>query len=250
MKERILEAARTCFAAQGFDQTTTADICRAASISPATLYRHFRSKEALFAAVGRPELRQVGDNPYRREILAAALELFSQQGFDATSMTDIAGRAGVARATLYAQFPGKEAILEALFEETAPMALAQRMPAAGGEAFDVLQGIALSFLTLYQDPRRVALMRLTFAEGFKFPAVQTAFHHLVETGSGLLARYLAAVAPTLADPQFAARAFFGSLLSFVISQEIIPGATVRKYTSQEIARMLARQTLDGLRKEE
>lgn len=56
--ERIVAAARSCFAAKGFARTTVADIEAAAGYQPRTggVYRHFRSKEAILRAVIDAEL--------------------------------------------------------------------------------------------------------------------------------------------------------------------------------------------------
>lgn len=48
--------------------------------------------------------------------LAAALELFSSQGFGATSMRQIADRSGLSMGNLYHHFPNKEAIFRELLE--------------------------------------------------------------------------------------------------------------------------------------
>jgi len=47
----IIEAALGCFSQQGFHGTTTKEIASAAECSEATMYQHFASKEALYAAV-------------------------------------------------------------------------------------------------------------------------------------------------------------------------------------------------------
>lgn len=47
----------------------------------------------------------------KKKIVAAALDLFRSQGFDATTMEQIAREADVAKGTLYNYFPVKEAIL-------------------------------------------------------------------------------------------------------------------------------------------
>lgn len=49
----IISAAATVFAASGFERATTKQIAEAAKISPALLYEHFPSKEALYRAVLR-----------------------------------------------------------------------------------------------------------------------------------------------------------------------------------------------------
>ncbi|MFQ5947389.1 MAG: TetR/AcrR family transcriptional regulator [Acidimicrobiia bacterium] len=59
----------------------------------------------------------------RREILDAAAELFSIQGYSATSFADIAGLVGIGRTTLYEYFVDKEDILVNLVEENLPEVL-------------------------------------------------------------------------------------------------------------------------------
>ncbi|MGM9554145.1 MAG: TetR/AcrR family transcriptional regulator [Faecousia sp.] len=53
----------------------------------------------------------------KQEILAAALELFSVQGFEATSISRIADAVGIRKASLYSHFENKQAILDALVKE-------------------------------------------------------------------------------------------------------------------------------------
>ena len=53
----------------------------------------------------------------RAAILDAALELFSHRGYGATSMRDIAGKAGVSTGSVYHHFEEKEAIFQALLEQ-------------------------------------------------------------------------------------------------------------------------------------
>jgi AcrR family transcriptional regulator len=53
----------------------------------------------------------------RREILEAALDLFSTKGFDETTVQDIAGAAGVAIGTVYLYFSSKEHVLLGLHDD-------------------------------------------------------------------------------------------------------------------------------------
>src|SRR6476469_4096631 len=50
-RSAIIDAARTLFAANGFRGTGTSDIAAAAGCSEPVIYKHFASKQALFAAV-------------------------------------------------------------------------------------------------------------------------------------------------------------------------------------------------------
>ena len=53
----------------------------------------------------------------KQEILEAAMELFSVQGFEATSISQIAGAVGIRKASLYSHFENKQAILDALVKD-------------------------------------------------------------------------------------------------------------------------------------
>ena len=53
----------------------------------------------------------------KQEILEAALDLFSIQGFEATSVSQIADAVGIRKASLYSHFENKQAILDALVQE-------------------------------------------------------------------------------------------------------------------------------------
>ncbi|MFJ3726128.1 helix-turn-helix domain-containing protein [Streptomyces sp. NPDC090045] len=82
--------------------------------------------------VGRPRadrLRPQSGRPPREELLCAAAELFTVQGYAATTTRAVAGRAGMRQATMYHYFRGKEDLLAELLESTvAPsLVLARRL---------------------------------------------------------------------------------------------------------------------------
>ena len=53
----------------------------------------------------------------KQAILEAALDLFSVQGFEATSISQITNSVGIRKASLYSHFENKQAILDALVQE-------------------------------------------------------------------------------------------------------------------------------------
>ncbi|MDY3745962.1 MAG: TetR/AcrR family transcriptional regulator [Lachnospiraceae bacterium] len=53
----------------------------------------------------------------KQEILKASLKLFSVQGFEATSISQIAGAVGIRKASLYSHFESKQAILDAIVKD-------------------------------------------------------------------------------------------------------------------------------------
>ncbi len=71
----------------------------------------------------------------RKEILAAAAQVFARLGFAKARMEDIARQAGLSKATLYLYFPGKEALFDALLAS-----FAERETRALREALEDHQG--------------------------------------------------------------------------------------------------------------
>jgi AcrR family transcriptional regulator len=76
------------------------------------------------AAAGRVERKK---EETKQKIIAAALGLFQQQGFDATTMEQIAAQADIAKGTLYSSFPVKEAILSEFIKRRAQEKNPQRI---------------------------------------------------------------------------------------------------------------------------
>ncbi|MDQ1128812.1 TetR/AcrR family transcriptional regulator [Microbacterium sp. SORGH_AS_0888] len=83
--------------------------------------------------IGRPRVSS-------REVIAeAACELFLEQGYAATSISDITRRAGVARSSFFNYFSAKGAVLWASFDERADAALTRLR--AGASVADALATI-------------------------------------------------------------------------------------------------------------
>lgn len=84
-------------------------------------------------------LREEKSERSRRAVLDAALHLFSQQGYRATTMREIADRAKVSTGNVYHHFPDKERIFRELIDEYFAIADTHRFPFRralyGGETF-------------------------------------------------------------------------------------------------------------------
>ncbi len=115
----------------------------------------------------------------RAAILAAALDVFSEKGFAAARLDDVAQKAGVAKGTIYLYFPDKEALFEALLLGLASPVL-QRIAALSTDpalpASAILGGILAVFQTEIIGTNRERLMRLIIAEGPRFPKIAEFYH--------------------------------------------------------------------------
>ena len=115
----------------------------------------------------------------KQEILDAALELFSVQGFEATSIAQIAGAVGIRKASLYSHFENKQAILDALvqevleqYEEHSLFARADWEKDAGSlpqTADDAVQRIQGQIRYILHDPAISRARKMLVIEQFRNP---------------------------------------------------------------------------------
>ena len=76
------------------------------------------------------------------ELVAAALEVFVERGYEGTTLADVARRAGVTKGTIYLYFENKEALFKAVVRETIVPVIAQGEALARsftGSARDLLE---------------------------------------------------------------------------------------------------------------
>lgn len=252
VRARIQAAALECFREKGYEETTVAQIARRAGLSPAALYLHFAGKRELFDSLQRPDLDFPSPRAEerRRKILRAALKIFSEKGYDASTMDDVAQAVGLSKAALYGYFPGKEQLFAAVLEnapgfvdlealargglndtiapsdasrsqvETAGAGAAE---AVAGDPESILRKVALGYLSMFRDPARLNLMRIILAEGGRNPAISETFaRSAVERGSAFLANYLERLGfGPKEELQQAAQALIGMLFSWVVLHRVM-----------------------------
>ena len=107
-------------------------------------------------------------------ILDAALAVFSEHGFEAARLDDVAARAGVAKGTLYLYFDDKETLFEEvvrgavtpILEHLSALAAASEMPIA-----KVLEALFAMFEKDVLATKRKLVIRLVISEGPRFPRI-------------------------------------------------------------------------------
>jgi AcrR family transcriptional regulator len=120
----------------------------------------------------------------RKNLLATALEIFSEKGYDAANLGDIAERANVTRGAIYWHFKNKAHLYNTLITEVVvgrSDAVVQDAVGAGGNLADALREIMTRQLEYLEvDPEYRAVMALMlFKSGVHselHPAVQTLMH--------------------------------------------------------------------------
>ena len=121
--------------------------------------------------VGRPRREEAGDVDAR--ILAAATELFLNQGVAATSCEAVAARARVGKASLYARYSGKDALFEAVVEKAVgSTAFLPEIEDLSKDSVRNMLAIAGKASLLHAlSPVPLELMRLLLTEARRCPAL-------------------------------------------------------------------------------
>lgn len=116
-------------------------------------------------------------SPKRRQILDAAGKVFLADGYAAASMDAIARAANVSKATLYAYFPGKDALFGAMVAERCAAMLAQNRFVGdhGAPLPEALHRLVDFWLRFLLNPEVVGTYRTVLAEGARFPDLARAF---------------------------------------------------------------------------
>ncbi|MBB83803.1 MAG: hypothetical protein CL931_08340 [Deltaproteobacteria bacterium] len=119
------------------------------------------------APLGRRERKKL---EVRSRIYAAARELFAKQGFDTTTVDEIAHAADVAPATFFNHFQSKQALLSLMTAEVVDHLHAMTVESLGGEgdAISRLRGFidrAARDISENRDPARAALLEFIRLDG-------------------------------------------------------------------------------------
>ena len=215
-RSQIVEAARTALAAD--PGATMATIARGAGVSRATVHRYFAARADLLVAVG-----QEPDPGTRDRILAAAAELIGREGFAAMSMDDLAAKAGVSRASVYRLFPGKGAVLEAIFVAYSPFSpMIDFVDRSAGLPPDRLVPELYRLMAREVEPNigilRSILMEVTSGSAEGVEAAQGPVKAMVRSLGGYLERQMDAGLIARANPVLAVQFLLGPLVFHLLTR--------------------------------
>lgn len=192
----------------------------------------------------------------RAELVAAAVSVFAERGYEQTSMEDIRERAGCSKGTLYSYFASKDelflqTLLEVTEQEASGIVWEPRRGEESGEAF--LTRFGLVFLQTLYAPSFQALRRLAFSSPNSEVGLSI-YNQVVkpyETRvANLLRELMEAGVLRRADPEVAAHHFGGLLeseffLKFLL--RAIDGPTkaqLKNAAARAVAVFLAAYTID------
>ena len=121
---------------------------------------------------GRPPRGLAGQVEER--ILDAAGQVFLERGFSGGSVDEIAEVAGAGKPTIYARFPGKQALFAAVVERLVRRnANLEAVSCAGASIEERLDALAAVVLTRVLTAETIGLIRVAVAEARRFPDLAT-----------------------------------------------------------------------------
>jgi AcrR family transcriptional regulator len=180
-------------------------------------------------------------------ILEAARKLFATQGFEATSIDDIAARAGVAKGAVYHHFDSKEEIFTRVLDAVQAEIAAAPPPAALRKIADPLDRAAAAMLAYLNTATEPGIKRILLIDG---PAVigwrkwrEIDDRYFGQGARNAVAHIMGASAPA-AEIDAVTHAVMGAIMEAALVCATAPDA---KKAAREMTAAL-RRLMDGLRR--
>jgi AcrR family transcriptional regulator len=188
------------------------------------------------------------------EIVAAALEVFSEKGFAAARLEDIAARAGVSKAALYLYFETKTDLFRAVVEQAvAPNIerIRRLAEAQDGRLAEVLPAVLGRLAEAAEAAPLGAVAKMVIGESRNFPDLARVWHNAVAAqGLGLVADLVARaqakgeVRP--GDPRLHAVTIAGAMFVGILWREVFEPVGADPIPLRDLAAQHGRTVLAGL----
>jgi AcrR family transcriptional regulator len=162
------------------------------------------------------------------ELLDAALDLFTEQGFDRTTVEQIARRAGVSKGALYLYFPSKDAVIESLVDRAVGHLVGEvvaQIEAFKGDPRVLLQRFVPLFTARLSDPRVIAVPKLVVREAVNHPQLAQMYRErvigrVVPALTALFRQGVAGGHIRAVDPEMAVRSLLGPVFLHVLLADV------------------------------
>lgn len=188
----------------------------------------------------------------RLTIEDAAIELFMEQGYHATSMRQIAERAGLALGGIYNHFASKDEIFEAIVVDKHPykriLPLVMETPGETAEEF-LRNAFMVTVTELGGNPVYIKLLMIEMVEfngrhGAVMlkeiaPKVLPVFEQMLKVRQGL----------RISNPAMFLRSFFGMIMSYFITEMVTANSVISKLMPKDAADVYIDMYLHGVLKE-
>lgn len=199
--------------------------------------------------------RTPGTIENRRElIIEAAIKVFAEKGFDASSNRDIAKEANITTGLIYHYFKSKNDLLWATIEENPTRQLLRAIPPEISDlpTHEFLRSVAMNVLELTKSEKFIRLIRIYLSEVLRNPQI-------IPTGTNTIQKITETITKSLdtkmksgdlraGNPALIAQIFVGALMDIVLRNKIIKEKGVMNFTDEQIVNSLVELTMRGIEK--
>lgn len=187
----------------------------------------------------------------RDQIVAAAIKVFLENGYKATSMNRVADQAGVIKATIYSHFKDKEQLFIAIIEELTIKKIdlnyedLEPLMVLPPEMF--IDQVSNKFSVLMDDPDYLRLFRVMVGESERFPELASIYvKTVILRGMDLATAYFDRHPElNIADSAATAHICAGSFVSLMTWQQVLGGKKIRTLEVERVTKMLKALICNG-----
>lgn len=181
--------------------------------------------------------------PTREAILAEARHCFAEQGYDGTSLNDIAAGVGIQRASVLHHFPSKEAIYQEVFSTTLTQWIAIIMATTQEERDDADRGwpyvetvIRAGFRFFQENPDFVTIVRREALDRKSRLGIDlgAAIRPMFQQAANYFRTQMDAGTYRRLDPEQLLLTGYGALFSYFSDLPLIEGLMDRDPLSEEL----------------
>ena len=167
-------------------------------------------------------------------ILEGAMKEFLKNGYAATSMDKVAKSAGVSKATVYSHFGDKESLFNAVMQDLVKDKFQQMMGLEAPQSLEqdpqvVLSTMATKMLANARSDRSfIDFMRIIIGESGRFPELAKAYvNSVAKPAIEIMSKYFKShPALKIEDPEATVRVMMGTMVYFVMLQEMMHGKDI------------------------
>ncbi|HWI52693.1 MAG TPA: TetR/AcrR family transcriptional regulator [Symbiobacteriaceae bacterium] len=191
----------------------------------------------------------------RQEILEAALRIYAEKGYTATTNADIAREAGVTPAALYYYFPSKADLFRAAITGRRS-AIADQVSQMSDQILEMPPDVVLPFVfqamaAFLADERTLAIMRIVLSEGPRNPEVMEVYQKdVVGQMSPYVMKYIQHQMELgripEGDPRLTMVLLASPMLVMVILRDILKLDIVQGLSTEAVVRGIIEKTLPAL----
>lgn len=241
---------------------------RAQDIQLVVCIKHFQAQNLSLEQI-KEKIATCSDNPdllakdfelpldRRTQILEAAVKVFPQKGYAATTLQDIAQQAGISTSAIYQHFRSKEDLFLALTDNLSFIPILDQINESLNEEQDIgyedvrraLIEVGEGFLNTHMT--NAEIVRLFIAESRSFPEVGKRYCvRLIAPVEKLLMRYLSTQMKRgvlrSVNVDLAVHAFYGIFLNFVVTQKLLMGEGILHFPKRDRVSQLVDIYLMGM----